>query len=114
MAKYESTLSGNFNDFLNHLHNDITQGSITATYEDGSDFSVGQIKMAVRIYERYSMIGKNRVSMNISVIDDGHNLHVSVITSGGSQAVLFKINTLGEDAFLNQCVKSIQRYVSQP
>jgi hypothetical protein len=113
MAKYERTLSGNFSDFLNHLHRDITQGSASATYEDGSDFSAGQVKMAVRVYERYSMIGKNRVSMNISVLDDGHKLHVSAITSGGSQAMFFKLNTWGEDAFLDQCINSIERYVSR-
>ena len=113
MAKYERIFSGNFNDFLNNLHRDITQGSASATYEDGSDFSAGQVKMAVRVYERYSMIGKNRVSMNISVLDDGQNLHVSAITSGGSQAMFFKINTLGEGSFLDLCIKSIERYASR-
>jgi len=34
------------------------------------------------------------------------------ITSGGSQAVFFKINTLGEDTFLDQCIQSIERYES--
>lgn len=37
------------------------------------------------------MIGKN----------DGP-IHVSGITSGGSQEVLFKLNTFGEDAFLDK------------
>jgi len=81
-------------------------GSISASFEDGSDFSVGETRCAVRVYERYSMIGKNRVSLNVTLIGNGDNLYITAITSGGSQAVFFKINTLGEKAFLD-CLKNI-------
>jgi hypothetical protein len=56
--------------------------------------------------ERYSMIGGNRVSLNITLIGNGNNLFISGITSGGSQAVLFKINTFGEESFLD-CLREI-------
>jgi hypothetical protein len=113
MAKYEKSLTGDFDNFLNYLHNDISQGSISATYEDGSDLRIGQIRMAVRVYERYSMMGKNRVSMNITVLGNGNELYVVAITSGGSQAVFIKINTFGESSFLEQCIESVERYISR-
>lgn len=113
MAKYEKTLEGNFNELLDWLHNDITNGSISASYEDGSNITMGQIKLAVRVYERYSMMGGNRVSLNITLIGDSHKLFVSAITSGGSKAVFFKINTIGEDAFLELCSGSVDKYISQ-
>lgn len=113
MAKYERSFTGNFEEFLNQLHRDITQGSVSATYEDGSTINMGPIKMAVRVYERYSMIGGNRVSMNVSILGNQDNLFLSAITSGGSQAVFFKINTLGEHAFLEQCVQSVEHYLSR-
>ena len=113
MAKYEKSFTGNFDDFLNHLHNDITHGSVSASFEDGSDISMGQVRLAVRVYERYSMIGGNRVSMNVTVLGNDSNLFVSAITSGGSQAMFFKINTLGENAFLDRCVTSIEQYISR-
>ena len=113
MAKYEKTLQGNFEDLLDRLHNDITSGSISATYEDGSDIDIGQIRAAVRVYERYSMLGGNRVSLNITLLGNGQNLFISAITSGGSQAMLFKINTLGEETFLELCIDSVERYITQ-
>lgn len=113
MAKYETSLTGNFESFLNHLHRDITSGSISATYEDGSDITLGDIQMAVRVYERYSMMGGNRVSLSVSILGSGQKLFVTAITSGGSQAMFFKLNTLGEEAFLQKCSDSIQRYLMQ-
>lgn len=113
MAKFEKTLEGNFNELLEWLHNDITKGSVSASYEDGSNITMGQIKLAVRVYERYSMMGGNRVSLNITLIGDGSKLFVSAITSGGSQAVFFKINTIGEGAFLEMCSESVNKYISQ-
>lgn len=113
MAKYERQLTGNFDEFLTHLHQDITRGSVSASYEDGSDFSMGTIRIAVRVYERYSWLGGNRVSLNLTIMGEGSRLYVSAITSGGSQAVFFKINTFGEGAFLDQCIASIEGYIKQ-
>lgn len=113
MAKYEKYLEGSFHELLDRLHHDITSGSISASYEDGSDITIGQVKLAVRVYERYSMMGGNRVSLNITLIGDGPKLFVSAITSGGSQAVFFKINTIGEETFLDVCRGSVERYISE-
>jgi hypothetical protein len=113
MAKYERALEGNFDEFLSWLHNDISSGSASVSYEDGSDFELGQVKLAVRVYERYSMAGGNRVSLNITLVGEGRKLFVSAITSGGSQAIFFKINTIGENTFLELCRDSAERYIAQ-
>ena len=57
----------------------------------------------MRVFERYSMIGKNRVSLNVTLFQgpDG-KIRLSAITSGGSQAMFFKVNTFGEEAFLDK------------
>ena len=113
MAKFEKSLTGNFDDFIQQLHQDITQGSVSASYEDGSDVRVGEVRMAVRVYERYSMIGGNRVSLNVTVLGNQDQLHIIAITSGGSQAMFFKINTLGESAFLDQCIQSVDHFMAR-
>jgi hypothetical protein len=59
------------------------------------------------------MIGKNRVSLSITLVGNGNDLFVSAITSGGSQAVLFKINTLGEGSFLQRAIEIIEDYKSR-
>ena len=111
MAKYENRFIGSFDDLLNTLENGILGGSASASFEDGSDYSIGHMRCAVRVYERYSMIGSNRVSLSITLIGNGDDLFISMITSGGSQAVLFKINTLGEESFLGKAVEIVEGYI---
>ena len=113
MAKYENRLQGNFDELLSMLENGILSGSASASFEDGSDYSVGIVRCAVRVYERYSMIGSNRVSLAITLIGNGADLFVSAITSGGSQAVFFKLNTFGEESFLDKAVEIIEGYMQR-
>jgi hypothetical protein len=111
MAKYEKRLIGNFEELLDRLHKDITNGSVSVSYEDGSDITIDKTKLAIRVYERYSMAGGNRVSLNITLVGNEQDLFISAITSGGSQAVFFKINTWGEETFLELCSKSVEDYI---
>ena len=110
MAKYERRLKGDFDDFLQRLDDGVLGGSISASYEDGSRYKIGDVRCAVRVYERYSVAGSNRVSLNITLIGKGDELFVSAITSGGSQAVLFKLNTIGEESFLDNVINIIEGY----
>ena len=108
MAKAEYRLRGDFFCVLDAIDKGIMNGSLSASYEDGSNWSSGDVRCAVRVYERYSWFGQNRVSLNVTVIEKGGEIFVSAITSGGSQAVFFKINTLGENAFL-KCLDNVMR-----
>ena len=112
MAKYERLLNGNFDSLLQTLDREILSGSISASFQGGSDFSAGNVRCAVRVYERYSMIGSNRLAANITLLGDGDNLSLSVISSGGSQAVFFKINTWGESAFTEKIAQIVERWAS--
>ena len=105
MAKYERNFKGDFNSLLLTLDRGILSGSISATFQGGSDFVLGSVRCAVRVYERYSIMGGNRLAANITLLGDGENLCLSIIASGGSQAVFFKINTWGEEAFADKIVK---------
>ena len=103
MAKLERTLSGDFNQLIKKIETGILNGSMSATLEDSSDFYSGEARCSVRVFERYSYAGGNRVSMNVTLFQNGNDeIRLSAITSGGSQAVLFKINTWGEEAFLDK------------
>ena len=103
MAKLEQTLSGNFNQIINKIEDGILNGSMSASLEESSDFRSGDAKCSVRVFERYSYAGGNRVSLNVTLFQNGNDaIHLSAITSGGSQALFFKINTWGEEAFLDK------------
>jgi len=110
MAKFEAQLRGDFDVILRAIHDGILQGSVSASYEDGSDFRGPDARCAVRVYERYSWFGGNRVSLNVTLLQGGGRVFLSAITSGGSQAVFFKINTLGEESFLDQLVGVARRF----
>lgn len=103
MAKYEKIVYGNFNEVLDKIEKGIVRGSASATLEDKTDFIADNARCSVRVFERYSYSGSNRVSMNVTLFQENDKpIQVSAITSGGSQAVLFKINTIGENAFLDK------------
>lgn len=94
MAKLERQVHGSFDGILNSLHQAVLQGSMSASYEDGSDFAQGDFRCAVRVYERYSWSGGNRVSLTL--------------TLAGSQGTFFKLNTFGEEAFLDTIAPVIE------
>jgi hypothetical protein len=103
MAKFETTVRGDFSQVLHKITDGIMNGSLTASLEDSSDFRSGDARCSVRVFERYSYMGSNRVSLSVTVFQNGTDpIKVSAITSGGSQAMFFKVNTLGEEAFLDK------------
>ena len=110
MAKYEKHLTGNFDELLELVTDGVLNGSMSASYEDGSDWTSGEVRCAVRVFERYSAMGGNRVSMNVTLVGKGEELFLTAITSGGSQAVFFKLNTLGEESFLEKLVPIVENY----
>ena len=101
MAQFECTFPSaySFDDILQYFHAHLTKNH--GEYTGGSNYASGRVRVAVRVYERYSFGGGNRVSMTLTLAGDGEDLFLSAITAGGSQGMIFKINTLGEESFLD-------------
>ena len=110
MAKIECELHGNFDTILNTLHNAVMSGSSSASVEDSSNFYTGSARCVVRTYERYSYLGNGRVSMNITLLEADGRIFLSAITSGGSQAMFFKMHTLGEENFLDTLRNAVSEF----
>ena len=102
MAKFETTLFGEFDDILEKIQKGILGSSVSATLEDSSDFCEENSRCSVRVFERYSTFGGNRVSMTVVLFQNNGAIKISAITAGGSQAVFMKVNTFGEEAFLKK------------
>ena len=101
MAQVERTLSGNFADWLDKIEQGILNGSLSASLESESDFEENSARCSVRVFERYSYTGGNRLSLTVVLFQaEGGRIHLSATSSGGSQALFFKLNTFGEEAFL--------------
>lgn len=111
MATYHHpTISGDLAEFIGHVDAMITGSSVTAQLEAETRRSVGDAHMVVRAYERYSFTGSNRLTLTIAVLSTNGTLEISAITSGGSTGMFWKINTFGEDAFLQRAVDAITSY----
>jgi Family of unknown function (DUF6054) len=102
MAHFETELSGDADALAAHLDRAIPGGSVTAKLENGSDQRLDDARMVVRAYERFSALGGNRVALTVSILAVGGRLAVSMVATGGSQAMFFKVNTLGESSFLDR------------
>lgn len=110
MAKIERELSGDFDMILNAVHSAVMGGSLSASLEESSDFYEGNARCSVRVYERYSWFGGNRLSMSVTLFEANRIVHISAATTGGSQALFIKINTLGERAFLETVRNTIDAF----
>ncbi len=103
MAKYEVTLNRDFWQVLRAIETGIVSGSASASLEEASDFENGGARCSVRVFERYSWSGGNRLSLSVTLFQSGEGpVYLSAISTGGSQAMFFKVNTWGEEAFLNK------------
>lgn len=109
MAKLERVVTGDFDEVLSRLEDAILNGSVSATLEDRSDFTIGPVQVAVRMFERYSALGGNRVALSLTLAGEGDRLYLTAITAGGSQAMFFKINTWGEESFLDTLTSVVDR-----
>ena len=107
MAILERTLTGDFTTILTELDAVVKQ-SVSATLEGSSDFNFSTGRCAVRVYERY--IGNGRVTMSLTLLEADGQIRLSAITSGGSQAVFFKVNTLGAESFLDTIRDTVERF----
>ncbi len=102
MAKWEKQLNGDFDSILQRIEQGILRGSISASLEASSDFRQGTARCSVRVFERYSYMGGNRLSMSVTLFQNDGPICMSAVTAGGSQGVFLKVNTWGEDAFLEK------------
>ena len=109
MAKMEKKFTGSFSALLNKIENGILNGSMSATLEESSDFRCGDARCSVRIFERYSYAGGNRLSLSVTLFQGADGvIHLSAATTGGSSAMFFKVNTWGEDAFLEKLTEILE------
>lgn len=105
MAKLEKIIQDDlgFDFWYKRITKGIIDSSVSASLEESSDFRSGEARCAVCAFERYSYAGSNRVSLTVTLFQNGDGpIHLSAIATGGSQAMFFKINTWGEDAFLDK------------
>ena len=112
MAKYTDHLQGDFVEIVKFIHNDLWQQSASLSLEESYETTVNDKRVEQRVYERFSYAGGNRASLSVLFTETEDGADVCGISTGGSQAVFFKINTLGEYAFLETLQTAVNHWKS--
>ena len=102
MAKLEREIPGcyDFDQVLNYLHDGILNSSTSASYKGGSEYRCGDVRCTVRVYERYTLVGNNRLSLTVMLAGQGGRLFLSGISAAGGSGIV-DMFPWGEENFLN-------------
>ncbi len=110
MAKLERVISADIDVLVEKVQREILSGSMSASLEESSDAVIDGVRVVTRTMERYSMLGGNRVSMNIVFVQGSSDsqVYVCATTSGGGGGII-KIIGWGEDTFLEKLEAILDR-----
>ena len=110
MAKYTTTVAGSLEQLRKYISRNGPNLGATITLEEEISGTADGVKYWIGTYERYAVLGENRVSLNIVLLEFSEGVRVIATSSGGSQAMFLKINHWSEDNFMNDFVSIIETY----
>ncbi|MGE5627916.1 MAG: DUF6054 family protein [Solirubrobacterales bacterium] len=108
MAKYEKAIKGEFKVVLSTLEEDIENSGVSMNLVDESNYTAGDIKIAVRVYDKYFMRNGNRASLSLTVVGDGEDIYISAIGAGGGQGIFLNFSLGAEDELVSIVQDSIE------
>ena len=112
MATLRKEFKGNFEETIEVIK-DAIHKSNTASTESEIFEEVNGVRIWLGVFERYSLIGGNRLSMSVNIIEIENDIILNVVTSGGSQGAFYKINTWGEESFLETIIEPLRLYIEE-
>uniref|UniRef100_UPI0028A25304 DUF6054 family protein n=1 Tax=Anaerotignum sp. TaxID=2039241 RepID=UPI0028A25304 len=92
MAKYEKCVHGDFDKILEQLNEDIFKIGLSIELVDKSNYEYENVKVAIRVYDKYFMRNSSRASLNVTVIDSGGEVYISAIGAGGGKGAIFNFS----------------------
>ena len=109
--KYEKHLTGNFDELLELVTDGVLNGSMSASHENGSDWTNwhGPLRGA-RVLRRYSYMGGNRVSMNVTLVGNDRDLFFSAIASGRQSGRVLQAQHPRRGELLEKLVPIVENY----
>lgn len=109
MAKYEKTIVGQFEEVVKHLENDISNSGVTMNIVDEGNYTIGDTRIAVRVYDKYFMRNGNRASLSLTVVGSNSNIFISAIGAGGGSGIFFNYSLGAESEMVEIVQKSIEQ-----
>jgi hypothetical protein len=109
MAKYEDTITGQFDEVVNRLHNDIMNSGLSMELVDQSSYAVQNVKIEIRVYDKYFYRNRSRASLSLTVVGNKNTIFVSAIGAGGGQGIFLNFSLGAETEMVNIVKNSIQK-----
>lgn len=101
MAKIERVINRDFDQLLSTIEDGIINGSVSASLEDASDFRSQDARCSVRVFERFSYTGGNRVSLNVTLFQNGEEpVHLPQLRQVEARLCFSSLILLGKRHFL--------------
>ena len=109
MSKYRFKTTGDFNQICRYIKDEILNTSASASLEEEDYIMTSDSRIGILNFERYSYSGGNRLSLNVTIVENNHEITIIGMSSGGSNGVFFKFNPWGEDAFLDKLIEALDK-----
>ncbi|MGE5677306.1 MAG: DUF6054 family protein [Pseudomonadota bacterium] len=109
MAKFEKTITGKFDAVVDQLQEDICNSGLTMNLVDESNCTIGDTRVAVRVFDKYFMRNGNRASLSLTVAGHGDEIFISAIGAGGGQGIIFNFSLGAEDDMVAIVEESINK-----
>jgi hypothetical protein len=109
MAKFEKSITGQFDSVVNRLNEDIMNSGMTMNLVDESNYAIGDANVAVRVYDKYFMRNGNRASLSLTVVGHGNDIFISAIGAGGGQGIIFNFSLGAESEMVSVVEASVER-----
>lgn len=113
MAKLERKIGGDFNELKSFIELELPGQSMTFSWEESFEGIANGKKYWVATGERYAAASSNRSSVHITLLEEDDGNHVMATGSGGSTAMMFKINKWSEQAFLDTLEVVLTKFEAQ-
>lgn len=109
MAKFEKRVYGDFQKILDRINYDILQSGLSMNLVDQTNYNLENIKIAVRVYDKYFMRNGNRASLSVTIVDNGSEVYISAIGAGGGNGIFFNFSWGAESELTDVVAGSIKR-----
>ncbi|MDF2484097.1 MAG: hypothetical protein K0R46_265 [Herbinix sp.] len=111
MAKYERNLSGDYDEIVKNIHEEIMNDSYSMKLVDESNYQLGDINISVRVYDKYFMRNGNRTSLSLTIAGNSNDIYVSAISAGGGQGIFLDTSWGAEEDMITMVQNIIEQRV---
>lgn len=110
MSKIERSFKGDFEYYLIKIENGMLNTEVPTSIAEISDFTSGDSRCSVRVFEHCGYKGLNNISMNVTMFQGADGMiQLSAVTSGGIDVAVKKFNIYNEDIFLDKIIEIVDK-----